>query len=398
MIAVSVLMPVTKAFALWGDKLQIPFEETITNDDNLFRISKILDPAAAIGSSSVSDTYRTLLTGFNLDVPVSRQRFQAGCTWSNNRYSRFSDLDYTGRDARAVWIWQFGNNLNGQLGYTETLSLASFAYIQARIPDHLKTRQGFLKATYLATPRWRVQTKVSAFGQTNSSLIYRLNDVNIFNTDVSVSYVTPAGNSVGLGMHAEDGRFPNRASAAGSPAGSPFDNAYRQYNASAMTDWTISGKSHVTAHIGRVSRHYDRAHQGDFEGNTASAEYDWKPTDRSALAILVRREISPYQDIQSNFALVKGVTLRPAIRISEKIDVSWVIDHSDWYFLGNPGLAPGGVAGRTDRVRSSTVTAAYRPSRTISLKLSVQRESRSSNIPLVDYSSNVISVVARIAF
>jgi len=393
-VAVSVLMPVTKAFAFWDDNLQIFVEERITNDDNLFRISKSVDPVAAIGSPSKSDTYRSTLVGLSLDVPVSRQRFQVGYTWSDNRYNRFSDIDYTGRDARAIWMWQLGNNLNGQLGYTETLSLASFDYIQARTPDLLKTRQDFLNATYFVAPRWRVQTGINALEQGNSDPVRHLDDVNIFSSDLTVSYVTPVDTSVGLSTRVEDGRFPNREFV----TGSLLDNTYRQYSAGAIIDWTITGMSHVIARADHVSRHYGHLPQSDFEGYTANAEYDWKPTNKFTLPVLVRREISAFQDTQSNFALVKGVTLRPTLSISEKIDVSWAVDHSSWYYLGNQGLVSGGVAGRIDQVRSSTVTASYRPSRTIALMLSAQRESRSSNTPLVDYSSNVISVTARITF
>src|SRR5258708_1913331 len=57
--AAGLLMPVTRAFALWDDKLQLFTEEKVTREDNVFRISKDLDPATVIGSSSKGDTYRT---------------------------------------------------------------------------------------------------------------------------------------------------------------------------------------------------------------------------------------------------------------------------------------------------------------------------------------------------
>src|SRR5712691_13299985 len=81
-ITAGLLMPATKALALWDDKLQPFVEEKVTHDDNIFRISKDLDPATVIGSSSKGDTYRTTSLGFNLDAPVSRQRFQMGYTWN----------------------------------------------------------------------------------------------------------------------------------------------------------------------------------------------------------------------------------------------------------------------------------------------------------------------------
>ena len=74
-IAVAGLfLPATEAFALWDDKLKLFAEEKATRDDNIFRISKDVGPASAIGSTSRGDTYHTTSLGFNLDVPVSRQR------------------------------------------------------------------------------------------------------------------------------------------------------------------------------------------------------------------------------------------------------------------------------------------------------------------------------------
>jgi len=69
-----------------GDAAKItPFvEETVTTDDNVFRISNQVDPLTAIGSPSRGDTYRTTSVGLSADVPVSLQRFRATLTTSAN--------------------------------------------------------------------------------------------------------------------------------------------------------------------------------------------------------------------------------------------------------------------------------------------------------------------------
>jgi exopolysaccharide biosynthesis operon protein EpsL len=394
----------TEAFALWDDKLKLFAEEKITHDDNVFRFSKDLDP--------VGDTYHTTSLGFNLDAPVSRQRFQVDCTWNATRFNRSTDLDFDGHDARAIWLWQVGNDLSGQLGYAETLSLASFAYTQTRTPDPLKTRQASLKAALLVTPRWRLQTGWSGLEQTNGNPALRVSDINIVGTDVSLSYVTPANNSVGLSTRVEDGRFPNREFV----PESPLDNAYRQYGAGIVVDWTANGVSRLTARGDHIRRRYENLPQSDVDGNTFLAEYKWKPTGKFSFAATARRDISPYQDVQSSFVLVKGVSLRPKLDVTEKIDVSGVFDYNRLYFLGDPGLVSGGVQGRVDRVRSAMAIVSYRPVRSLTLLMSAQREVRSSNVvpaaavdatattravPAVlpvDYIVNVFSISARITF
>ena len=394
LFAAGLVMPVARAFALWDDKLQLFAEEKVTHDDNIFRISKDLDPEG--------DTYRTTSLGFSLDAPVSRQRFQMGYTWNATRYNRFTDLDSDGHDARAIWLWQLGNDASGQLGYTETSALASFAFTQSRTPDRLKTQQAFFNAAYMVTPRWRLQAGVRGLDQTNGDPLRQIFDVNVLYTDVTASYITPANTTAGLSARTEDGSFPN--------PGSSADNAYHQDSVGVVADWTITGASHVSARADRVSRRYAHVPQQNFDGNIARGQYDWKPTGKFSLAVVAQRDIYPYLDIGSSFVLVKGVALRPTLSLTEKIDVSGAFEYSVRDFLGNPGLASGVPSGRIDRVRSGTTTISYRPARTLTLLMSAQREGRSSNVvpadatattPAVlpvDYVVNVISITARIAF
>jgi exopolysaccharide biosynthesis operon protein EpsL len=382
-VAVTAAAP---ALALWEDKVTPFVEEQVTRDDNVFRVSKNLKP--------LGDVYQTASLGLKLDAPLSRQRFQAGYTWSATRFNRLTDLDFDGHDARAIWLWQLGNDLSGQIGYTENLALAPFAYTQSTTPDPLKTRQAFLNGAYLVTPRWRAQAGASGFEQKNGDPALQSNDISIFSTDVSVSYVTPAGTSIGLSGRVEEGRFPNRDFV----PGNPFDDSYRQVSRGIIADWIVTGVSRVTARASRVSRRYPNTPQSDFDGYTAVAEYDWKPTGKLSFSGIVRRDISPYQAIQASFVLVKGASLRATLNLTQKIELSGMVDYATWYYLGDPGLVSGGTLGRVDHVGSATAMLSYKPVQSITLQISALREARSSNTVNADYLANVAFFSARIAF
>ena len=401
---VCLFLPAAEAFALWDDKLTLFAEEKATRDDNVFRISKNAAPEDILAPSR-GDTYRTTSLGFTFDVPVSRQRFQAAFARNDNRYDQLTALDFTGHEGRATWLWQLGNDASGQLGYTETLALASFANvvsfanIQIR-PDPLRTRQALFSAAYFVTPRWRLNTGVSGLELTNGDTARQSLDLNVLYTEVALSYVTPANTSVGLSARTEDGRYPKN----------PVDNAYRQTSVGVVAEWTPTGASRWSARADRLSRRYADVplQTFDFVGHTARGQYDWRPTGKLSLAAVAQRDIYPYQDIGSSFVLVKGGTLRPTLRVSEKIDVSGTLDYSIREYLPSPGQASGGSPSRTDRVRSVAATLAYRPIRAFTLLLSAQREARSSDfvpppppapeVLPVDYLVNVISISARIAF
>lgn len=393
-VAAGSFLVATPARALWDDALTLFAEEKVTRDDNVFRISSDLDPAAAISSVSKADTYRTLSLGLKLDLPVSLQRFQLDYTHHEDRYGRFTDLDFAGHDARAVWLWQLRSDAAGQLGYEESVAPASFANIQARAPDHFRLRRAFFNGTVLATPRWRVRGALAGLEQTSSDPARRISDVRIVDANLALSYVTPADNSLGIGLRSEEGRLPNQEFA----PGSLFANAYRQHGVGLVGEWSITGVSRLSARADRLRRHYDQVPQRDFDGNTFRIQYDWMPTGKLALAAVAQKDISANEDIRSSFVLLKGFTLRLTLKATEMIEVSGTLEHGIRDYLGDPGLVLGVAPARSDRARSASLILSYRPARSVTLQAGALHETRTSNVQFADYGVNVVFVSARIAF
>lgn len=394
-VVAGMLAPVADAAALWKDRVEVFVSETITRDDNVFRLSDASDPATTIGSSSKGDTYTTTSPGFRFDVPVSRQRFLGELTWNDERYKQFTVLNFTGHNGRAMWKWQAGNDLSGELGYTEILELASLANIQgdaqSSSPNPLKTQRTFLNAAYMFTPRWRLQGELSRREQTNG--VFLENDIGINGTELIASYITPADNEVGVSLRVEDAEFPNPQLV----NGAPVDNAYSQRNAAAVLGWTLTGHSHIKARAGWITRDYQQLPQRDYDGPMYRLAYDWNPTGKFTLNAILQRDISPDEQVNTSFALVKGITLYPTLRLTEKISISGVLEYSDREYLGDAQLLSQGLT-RTDRVRMGVLTATYKPIRQVKLEMSLQRESRSSSLAFGDYEVSIIGVSAGIRF
>jgi len=329
---------------------------------------------------------------------VSRQRFQGGVTWNKTRYDRFTVLNGDGHQGQGIWVWQVGNDISGQLGYTETFGLASLANIQSGVqsstPNFLTTQRAFFNAAYLLTPRWRLRGEAGRLKQSNEVPERKVNDTSTDSVDLTVSYVTPVSNQIGLGVRVEDSRLPNRQFV----AGDLFDNSYRQQNVAAVTDWTLTGSSHLSARVGSVRRTYTQLPQRDFEGGTFNAAYDWRPTGKLTLIAAAQKGISTSEQINIGFVLVKGVALRPALRLTDKVNIAGAFEYSNREYRSDPALALGVVPNRTDRVRSAAVTASYRPIRTVTLQMALLHETRSSTAAFGDYAANVVSVTARIGF
>jgi hypothetical protein len=81
----------------------------------------------ADGATGRSDMIATTNIGGTIILPVSRQQFILNGDYNMSRYDRFSLLDFNGHDLRALWRWEAGSWLSGDLGVARSKALASFA-------------------------------------------------------------------------------------------------------------------------------------------------------------------------------------------------------------------------------------------------------------------------------
>jgi len=397
-VAAGTALPATGALALLGDQVELSAAETVSHDDNVFRLSSAQSSAAVLGTPSKGDTFHTTTFGLRLDVPVSRQRIQADLALNDTRYDQFSVLNLKGHNARARLLWLYGDRLTGQAGISESLTLASLANVQSGVqsstPNSLTTIRSFVNANYLLAPRWQLRGELGRFSQSNEVPERRVNDIEIDSVDAGLSYVTPAGNQLGVGLRLDDAHLPQQQPV----AGALIDNSYRQQSVAIIGEWTLSGHSRLSGRAGWVVRNYRQVPQRDYEGTTYRLAYDWRPTAKLSLNAATYREISPFEEINVSFVLASGIALRPTYRWSEKIDLSAVLDYSRREYLGDVERATGILPPRTDRVRLGLLSIAYRPLQSVSLGLTLRRETRGSTDAFGDYSSNTVSVRARIAF
>jgi len=401
-MAAAILVWEGDAHALADGQLEPFASYALTRDDNVFRLSSQSDPASVLGTPSTADTYSTASAGLNFDVLAGTQRFVGGVWVNDNRYDQFTALDFTEVHGRAAWHWQAGDAFSGRVGATTDRALASLANVQGGVqlgtPNALHTRKAFLDAAYLLTPRWRLGGEVSRLEQANAVAALAVNDMTIDGVSLELSWRSPAANRIGLALQAQDASLPNLQ-----PVGtSLIDNSYQQSRVRLVTDWTLSGHSHLIASAGMVSRRYVQLPERDYETGIFHAAYEWTPTDKFTLFATARRDIAAPDEVNAgvnvSFVLEQSIALRPVYRLTEKVSLSGVLSLSDWEYLGDPGQTLGTVPPRTDRVRNAVLTLAYQPMRVLSLEAALRRETRTSTVALGDYEVQVASISARLAF
>ena len=397
-LAAVLLAAPPPARALLDDRLELFAVQSVTRDDNVFRLSGSADPVAVLGTASKADTYTTTSLGLALDLPVSLQRLQARFAWIGTHYQRFSvlDLDY-GYDARAAWLWQAGADLSGKLAYTDTLALASLANTGggalAATPNLLRTQHASFDAGYLPTPRWQLKGALSWLEQSNRNAAFEANDVTIRGAEVGINHLSPARNALGLYAAAEDGELPHRQLV----GATLVDSSYRQWRGGAALGWTAEG-SRLTARAGGVSRRHRELPARDFEHATLQTVHAWQATGALALSASVQRDVVPLDDVQARVVLAEGIALRAAWRLTEKTTFSGDLARTDLEYLGDAQVALGVQPPRNDRLRKVALGIAYRPARGVLLQLGAYREARSSSAAFGDYVAHVVSLSARLGF
>lgn len=386
----TVLLAPLPAAALFNDRVEVFAAENVTYDSNVFRLSPSLDPRTTIGHDQRSDWISTTSVGVNLDVPYSLQRFQASYAWFTNRYNRFSELDFDGHVGRAAWLWSVTPHLTGDVGYTDTQTLANFANILGtRDRDVLRTKQGFADAVWFPVASWRIHAGAAAVDQRHDNESQRFNDIDTRTGVAGLSYVTPRDDRLGVETRIEHGTTPHDEL-----RGGPFDNSYDQKSLGVVGHWIVTGHSTFDGRTDWVKRDYDQRSSRDFSGPTFRLAYTWTPTGKLTVVSTVFRDLGPIADVQSaSFVLVKGAAVKPSWAFTDKITIAGDAEYNVWDYRGD--ILNGSF---THRVRTLGASLNYRPTQKILITGGYTHEMRTSTVPSADYKDDVVTVSARIGF
>lgn len=387
--AAAALAAPLPSWALFNDRVEIWGAYNVTEDSNVLRLSRNLNPLT-VGADRKGDTIHTGHLGVSLNLPISQQQITAEYVWFKSRYDHFKDLDFTGHTARAHWAWMVQQVFTGTLGYTEAEGLSSFNNIQKRAPDLVTSRSAYGTGNWMVTPRYRVSAGFTAAETRHSDIERRINDIEIQSTEIGLAYVTPLDNSFGVVARVEHGKLPNGTNL----GGVPFDNEYRQAGAGASVVWILTPHSRLDGRVEYVRRIYDQATERNYRGPIMRALYTWAPTPKFTLAAALTRDVGPAEDVQTSFVLVTGGYVRPRWNITEKITLQGNVEYSVWDYQSDS------VTGRSFRHRTRLFGAsiAYRPTPKILVHGGYNREVRTSDLLTGDYEVDVGFVEARIGF
>jgi exopolysaccharide biosynthesis operon protein EpsL len=371
------------AVASPDDTLKPFVASNLLYDSNLLRLSDTVDPVSVTGKSDKSDFIKQVRAGFDMDWTISRQHFLIKANANQNWFQNFTKLNYTGWDTQAQWNWQMGNNLNGEIGYSNIQTLGSFAQLNGVVNNLVNYQRSFADAGYLFHPNGKIKFGLfrteTHFDSTSRQFSNNIED----NAEVNLQYLSPAGSILGLRVLATDGQYPQRQITIGSTQ----DNAYTRMNYAATGDWHVNSKTRVDGQVGYTQQNFAHFNVHDFSDITAQLNLNWQATDKTLLALSARRLINQANNQFSSFLLTQGVWFNLTWQSTPKVTLKLPMSYQQQLYLGGADSNTIGLEQQKDNVGNIGFNLMYHPLGSVSIGPVVTYEKRESNFSLRSYTT-----------
>jgi exopolysaccharide biosynthesis operon protein EpsL len=359
----------------------------VSHDDNLFRLSGPEDAQLRLGTSNLSDTYRRLNLGLNIDKQISQQRLTVNLGLNRTAYNRFSQLDSDGKDLQVNLNWHLGTHVQGNLGATYIEALTPFSNFRATTERNLRTqKRTFADGAWRFHPSWQVRGSV-AYDQLNYALSTQRGFNRELNTEVfGIDYLSATKSSVGVQAGHSSATYVS------------FLNNYSQNEFKGKIDWYATGKSRLQFLGGWVERKHDLAPERDYSGTNARVVATHQLTGQVGLTANLYREIGSLDDLINSYSLNNGVSLEAAWEISSKTRLAAQLLNERRSFALNPTLANQQTSDRQDTYRRMSLIGNYLPTRKWSIIMIAYRDQQSSNQTFGNYHATGLSLNTRYDF
>jgi exopolysaccharide biosynthesis operon protein EpsL len=360
---------------------------TLNYDSNLFRLSDSVSPSGALGSTARSDFISTVGVGLALDYALSRQRLVAQVRVNDQRYEHYGFLDHQSYNGEAAIKWQLGNDWSGDLGYSRYRALAGFGDFRLPVKNLVTTARPYLLAKYQLGAALALTAQDAEQTYTNSAAVSRAADHEEQSYEAGAEFVPATGNTVGLGVRHVDGKFRNR----------PTDGfAQEDYLATFSTH--LTGKSLLSGYVGYTQRKHEQDAQSDFSGPSGRAALRWAALPKTTVSVIAQREILPYADISSSYALTNAVSVQADWVATDKIAVALRGEHRNRRFIANTSVNAPFLPERKDNTEALSVSVTYRMLKSLQFIARIGHERNTSNRATLDYRATTASIGAQFSF
>lgn len=389
----------TPAYARKGDFFQpfVSYGDYYSN--NIFYVPKhgtmflIQNGVPEVLNGPVSDTFRILKFGANVDWRPGRQQVLLQASKSVVRFSRFTAIDYDASRLLSQWNWHFGSRWDGDVGASSHSTQSNFSNFQTfTIVNNIYTeRRAFAKGGAWLDPYWKLGVDSWATRLTNSSaqesfLNYDQNAAGPF-----IEYRTRKGSSLTTEFLAVDSHYPNLQVV----NGSTVDNSYRENKLNLDGVWVATGKTQFQGQLGFIERRNKDLPQRNFSGFTSALSVSYMPTGSTSLSFSVYRKTAGADVGYASLVLDTGGGVSAAWQMTDTFTLEGSVTHDRFDYQGDPSLLFG-FPHRTDNVQNASIDLKYRPRETITMDIGAATGYRKSSYSYYDYHFNMLFATVKL--
>lgn len=370
-------------------------------DDNIFRLSKDANTLARTGSDTRSETVSRLGAGIRHEALVAgRQRLRFEARGDQFNYQKHSQLDHFEYGLRGEWLWEFTNDLSGNLGYERRQRLIDLAQALASTRDLIIEDHAFASAAYRLGPSIRLRGGLDGAKAKHSADARQAASTRATSVIGGVDYVSSLGNAIGVEARRTEANFPTPELINGGTAfGTALvDNEYVEKETAVVVAVPAGAQLTGTGRVGHTTRTHKQFSQRNFSGTTWRAGVDWTPLQKTAFDFTIYREPRSIIDIGASYVVVSGVTFGPRWAPTEKLVFSALFIRERQQFAGDPGIVLLGTPQRDETVRTIRLGAGWVPKRFIETSLGWEHGIRTSNALQRDYDFNAVMANVRFRF
>jgi len=355
------------------------------HDDNLFRRD---------AGERLSDSAKYAIAGLYFDHTYGRQKIYLQGKVSKVKFSRFTQLDYDGKDFLGTWDWQLGNRFSGKLGasYEQTLApYTDFRSTERNLRIH-KRRHG--DANWQLHPSYRLRVGAAQDSYSYALPAQRFNNRDEDAVEAGFDFTPRSGSTAGLVARRVKGKYHNIRVVGAVPVNDDFT----QDELKAKVNWKVTGISTIQVLAGYARRRHDVNGPRDASGFNGRVTASLNPRKKLRVNAAAWREFAPIESTLVTYSLNRGASVGASWDASAKVRIDGKLSRERRRYQGL--LAATAPAGLKDHLREASLGATWSPRPTMQLSTSIahQRRSGADFLGNGSFKATTVSVNANVQF
>lgn len=371
-----------------------PYISTSLNyDDNVFRFSSPNQAKAVLGSINMSDIVKQLDLGVEVNLRLSRQLVSFTSSINENKYSRFSNLDNTGKAFGLRWDWRIGDDLYGVFNTSKTNALAGFNETKKPVKNIRATDIQSASINWNLLPDWTLYLNGERDNLSNEAISSTQLDREDHIVESGIRYQSQLGTQLGLSYRMTDSSFPNRTGLIRTLFGSQSNEKELALNAA----WLPAPKTRISTRLSHVNLVRKDSQLSDFNGFNQHWGLDYAATSKVNFNLVAYQDLSPIDDVVSTYVKTTGIEINPSWNITSKVVLRGNLSYAENAYIGSAAISNNNIE-RLDSSTQAGLSLIYTPTLKSLLELQYTGEKRTSNIVDAGYQFNNFNVLFRYNF